>query len=220
MRNNVRVTLEPETFGLRERKRLATRRAIQMAALDLVSEKGLDKVTVDEISRVADVSPRTFFNYFASKEIALVGDAPELPPEEQLLGFVNAGRGASIFEGLGELLIPSSNGETEDTELLQRRRELLKKYPQLFAMRMTAMRNFEDRLGEVVARRLGIDHPELAKDQDALLSRARLVTLVAFGAMRHAWICWADTDGVLSLGERLRDSFMQLDNILAPADAA
>lgn len=220
MRKNVRVNLEPEQFGLRERKRLATRRAIQMAALDLVFERGLDKVTVDEISRVADISPRTFFNYFASKETALVGDAPELPPEDQVLDFVNAGREASIFEGIGELLIPSSNGETDDTELLQRRRELLKKYPQLFAMRMTAMRNFENELVEVVARRLSLDDPELAKDPEALLSKARLVTLVAFGAMRHAWTCWADTDGITSLGQRLRDSFIQLGGILAPADAA
>ncbi len=214
------MTLEPETFGLRERKRLATRRAIQMAALDLVSEKGLDRVTVDEISRVADVSPRTFFNYFASKETVLVGDAPELPPEQQLLGFINAGPDANIFEGIGELLVPASSGETEDTELLQLRRELLKKYPQLFAMRMTAMRNFESELGDLVARRLAQDHPELAEDEDALNSRARLVTLVAFGAMRHAWTCWADTDGVISLGERLRDSFTQLGSILTPADAA
>jgi len=54
--------------GLRERKRLATRRAIQFAVLELVSERGLEGVTVDEVSRRADVSARTFFNYFASKE--------------------------------------------------------------------------------------------------------------------------------------------------------
>ena len=56
------IPLDAAEPGLRERKRLATRRAIQVAVLELVAERGLDGVTVDEISRVADVSPRTFFD--------------------------------------------------------------------------------------------------------------------------------------------------------------
>ncbi|MEO8263341.1 MAG: helix-turn-helix domain-containing protein, partial [Pseudolysinimonas sp.] len=65
-----------ETPGLRERKRLATRRAIQVAAIEIVRERGLDATTIDEIARIADISPRTFFNYFSSKEEAIIGDGP------------------------------------------------------------------------------------------------------------------------------------------------
>lgn len=63
------IVCPPE--GLRERKRRATRRALQDAALRLVAEHGLEAVTVEDISRVVDVSSRTFFNYFPTKEDAL-----------------------------------------------------------------------------------------------------------------------------------------------------
>ncbi len=61
-----------EAPGLRERKKTQTRVAIQQATLLLALGRGLDDVTVDEISASANVSVRTFRNYFGSKEEALV----------------------------------------------------------------------------------------------------------------------------------------------------
>lgn len=214
-------------LGLRERKRIATRRAIQLAALELASERGIDQVTVDEISHAANVSPRTFFNYFPSKETAIIGELPELPEGEVIDRFVAAGPEESILDGMSALLIAAiDNGDLADPELAGRptasaqelhvlRRALLKDNPELFAQRMASMHTFEDALCAVVQRRLVHDDPGLAADEEALHQRARLVTYVAFAGMRHALSCWVDRGGADPLSERLRTSFDQLQALSA-----
>ena len=209
------MTTDAPQLGLRERKRLATRRAIQFAVLELVTERGLDNVTVDEVSRVADISPRTFFNYFTSKEEALIGEPPSLPDDALVEKFVNAGADGDILSGLGEMLATSGENIPDDLELLKLRRRLMKQHPQLFALRMATMRNFEDQLDVVVSQRLAVDEPALLDDPAELAQRSRLITFVAFGVMRHAWSCWADSGGsTTELGSRLRASFGQLNRLL------
>ncbi|MHA6629386.1 TetR/AcrR family transcriptional regulator [Pseudonocardia sichuanensis] len=58
--------------GLRERKKQATREALRAAALRLALERGPENLRVDDIAEAAGVSPRTYNNYFASREQAIV----------------------------------------------------------------------------------------------------------------------------------------------------
>jgi AcrR family transcriptional regulator len=60
-----------EPSGLRERKKVATRHALGVAAMRLAIERGLDNVLVEDIAEAAGVSTRTFNNYFASKYEAI-----------------------------------------------------------------------------------------------------------------------------------------------------
>ncbi|MGH3301303.1 MAG: TetR family transcriptional regulator [Streptosporangiaceae bacterium] len=86
---------EHEAAGLRERKKIATRNALGVAAMQLVIERGVDNVLVEDIAEAAGVSTRTFNNYFSSKYEAIcalgfdramrIGAAlRERPPDEEL----------------------------------------------------------------------------------------------------------------------------------------
>ncbi|HEX2399681.1 MAG TPA: TetR family transcriptional regulator [Mycobacterium sp.] len=78
------VRREP-ALGLRERKKQRTRAMLIDAAVELCDRQGFERTTVDQIAAIADVSPRTFSRYFATKDaiaLALIDEALELTAAE------------------------------------------------------------------------------------------------------------------------------------------
>jgi AcrR family transcriptional regulator len=69
--------MEPASEGLRARKKQKTRQALMEAAMRLYREKGFDGVTIAAIAEEAEVSPRTFFSYFETKEDVFLGRGDE-----------------------------------------------------------------------------------------------------------------------------------------------
>ena len=57
--------------GLRERKKLATKHALALTAMQLAVQRGLENVRVEDITDAVNVSRRTFTNYFSCKEEAI-----------------------------------------------------------------------------------------------------------------------------------------------------
>ena len=111
------MTLDLDTAAapssLRERKKQATRRALRRIALDLVAERGFAHVTVDDIAAAADVSARTFFNYFPTKEAALFGASPDRL-EALRQGIVSHPRDDSALEALRAVLVSEARARAAD----------------------------------------------------------------------------------------------------------
>jgi AcrR family transcriptional regulator len=104
--------------GLRERKKQQTREKIAHVALKLFAERGYDHTTLAEIAEAADVSPRTIFAYFESKEDILFCDerASQLRLEQIL---DQRPPGTTTVDALREYL--SGFGQPDEEALLRKR---------------------------------------------------------------------------------------------------
>lgn len=70
--------------GLRDRKKEQTRQALEETILQLVVEKGYENVTIEEVCDKVAISRKTFFNYFSSKQAAVLGRS-YIPTKEMFL---------------------------------------------------------------------------------------------------------------------------------------
>ncbi|MBT1545532.1 TetR/AcrR family transcriptional regulator [Curtobacterium aurantiacum] len=175
-----------EPCTLRERKKQQTRQALHDAALTLVSAHGLDGVTVEQICADADVSPRTFFNYFSSKAHAALGlDSVEVP-EHSATWFTEAD--GPLVDDLCTLVaatVPLSQDR-------RRMKELLVLRPEMSSMVMQWMAESRQSLLSVVGTRTDaqtartavtlvmsalseVAHRETVRSNDELADRLRAV---------------------------------------------
>lgn len=182
--------------GLRERKKRATRRALQREALRLVADHGLDAVTVEQIAAAADVSPRTFFNYFATKEEALFAVDSEAIAEN-CAALAARPEGETPLQTLRAVFLARAEQTAGDTEFWRYRAAVAKAYPELFARLLGASVAADYEVAKVLADRMAVD---MRTDPTPLLLAG--MTSVARRTAMQMWLGSGQTrDLVQVLGE-------------------
>jgi AcrR family transcriptional regulator len=194
--------------SLRERKKLATRRLLRRATLDLVAAHGLTNVTVEDIAEAADVSPRTFFNYFPSKEAALFGGEPERAADLRK-GVASEVPGKSALDALRVVLRRDSEAMADELRSLGgdpadwlRRMRIARADPHIRAAHAAQMSMLERAIAEGLAARLGADQE--TDPYPGVLAAA------AVSMVRACLTFWAGTGGATPLGQLIDQAFKAL----------
>jgi AcrR family transcriptional regulator len=166
--------------GLRESKKLHTRQLIADEAMRLFATRGFDRVTVAEVAAAAQVSEKTVFNYFATKEDLFFDEVPKR--EAALVDAISGrGPGESIIQALRRLQVAEcprlcSPGFATFARIIEESTALQ-------AKELEVMARFAQVLADAIQRELGVD------ERDARIAAGLLISVhrqVFRGARRQA----------------------------------
>jgi len=197
--------------GLRARKRAATQAALEAAAIGQASEHGYHHVTVEMICEAAQVSPRTFFNYFSTKDAAFLGASAPIPTEAAVDTFV-AGGGGSVLAELVLMIESAIDASEPDRELLRARRTLIENTPELFTSEITRLAELEDQLADIVLLRFATRGRTPATTPD-ILDEAHMVVGLAVSVLRFAMRKASESDDSADPRAILREAIGLVERI-------
>jgi len=146
-------------IGLRERKKAKTMANVQMHGLRLFRENGYHATTVEQIAEAAEISPSTFFRYFATKEDVVLTDnydpflVEALEKEPTELSPLQAVRNA-MLSGIHEIT-------DDEWETARQRNELIMAVPELRAAALNNLTQMMQLLTTIVAKRVGKQSDDL-----------------------------------------------------------
>lgn len=197
------------TDGLRARKQRETRDAIHRAAVTLAQEVGIDAATVAEISARANISPRTFFNYYPRKEDAIVGFHEGLPSDEEL-DDLREGDADTLIDDIVRVML--SLLTTSDDELLVQRRALIAQNPNLLQRQWVRLHGVEQRTAQAVADRMRTSGAFPQVDDIDLAALALVATCT--GMLRLSVRASVETGDLTRVEPRIDESLHVLRDVL------
>jgi AcrR family transcriptional regulator len=194
--------------SLRERKKLATRAALSTAALRLAIERGPEHVLVEDIAAAAGVAPRTFNNYFPSKEAAIVAEGSDRAA--RMRDALRARpEGEPLWTALRQVLTESLTSEGEPDRAWVTKARLIKATPPLRVEQLRSDAVVQAMLAQEIARRTGTN-----PQRDLY---PRLAAAAVISAVRAALDHWLDADPATPLHAVVSQALGQLaDGLPAP----
>jgi len=182
-------------LGLRERKKLKTRRTIRAAAFSRFAAQGYEGTTVDQIAADAEVSPSTFFRYFPTKEDLIITDDYDPIMEAELR---SRPAEESILESLLKaMILPLQTILAEERDEMLMRVQLLLVNPAVRARSLVELNRSRDMLLRVFAERTG-------RPQQDLALRVQIAAMLAASSETVEY--WAEHDGEEDLIELLEQA--------------
>jgi AcrR family transcriptional regulator len=194
--------------GLRARKKQATREALSCAAVHLALERGLENVRVDAIAAAAGVSPRTYNNYFSSREEAIcaLGD-------QRAQRIVAALRARPVDEPLADAIVHAMVGEyAAGAEPDKVAFGMIVSAPALRGHYLKVATAIERPLAEAIAERTGAD-----ADRDV---HPRVLAAAVAAAARVAVERWLHPDTDAPFGTVLGNALGWLAPVAAACERA
>lgn len=170
-----------ESEGLRARKKRARLEAFVDATHRLAAGQGLDRVTVEAICAEVGVSVRTFFNYFESKDDAVLGMEHWRLDPAAADAFATGGPTGDLLADMQALTASALDHPPLGKERMERAFELAKGHPELMLRAYTHVQGLHDEIGALVRRRLGD-----AADESAVA----LVGTLLLGLAHATFVRW------------------------------
>ncbi len=193
-------------MSLRERKKEATRQALSRAAMALALEHGPENVRVEDIAAAAGVSPRTYNNYFSSREAAICA---VVVSANRLLGERLRERPAEepLAEACVQAMLAHYGGQDPPDRRFMR---MIFQHPALLGEFHKHHKATTQPLIEAVAERCGLDP---ARDLFPALLAATLTT-----AVRVATHHWLDHDDGRDFPDVLREALLCVAPVASALD--
>ena len=169
--------------GLRSRKKAQSRRDIECALLELVLERGYERVTVEDACQRAGVSKKTFFNYFPSKDAAIRGRFDAIPTVEELKGLLSSGSEENYIDMIAHAIqMDLVDSDEEDAHVRELRQAVLAKNPELLFRGHKDVADMQANVAAALNSYL-TEHPERRLLPDAELAIEILTSISALASI-------------------------------------
>jgi AcrR family transcriptional regulator len=192
--------------SLRERKKAKTRKVLADTATELFAEQGFDHTTVEAIAEACEVSPRTFFRYFSSKEDVLFAAGDERL--RQLLDVIaSRPSGEAPLRSMREAALSLVPEFTSDRAQLITRKRITAETQSLRSRGLERQLGWEDAVTDAFGKRI--------TDAGPATIELRLVASVTTATLRAALHTWLEAGG--DLATLIDDAFDRLSRGLEPS---